>query len=244
MYTLRLALVAFVLASLALAQGTTALAASGYMLFGDAEIVSGGNPGNAAQLRSDESPGFGGVDFDTPAGMTVSDLTNLSTDYKFTAASCGGGAPRFQINVTTPASLTKNIHVYIGPPPNYTLCPPNVWANTLNLVTPASLVDTGQLPGGTFYDPWAHVLIAYGSYPVTGIQLVTDSTWFFAGATQTVVVDNVVINSTTYTFEPEPTKDSCKKGGWQDFTSSPGPFKNQGDCVSFFASGGKNEADE
>jgi hypothetical protein len=53
--------------------------------------------------------------------MTVSDLTNLSTDYKFTAASCGGGAPRFQINVTAPASLTKNIHVYIGPPPNYTL---------------------------------------------------------------------------------------------------------------------------
>jgi hypothetical protein len=59
-----------------------------------------------------------------------------------------------------------------------------------------------------------------------------------------VLVDNVMINSTTYMFEPEPTNDSCKKGGWQDFTSSPGPFKNQGDCVSFFASGGKNEADE
>ena len=31
-------------------------------------------------------------------------------------------------------------------------------------------------------------------------------------------------------------KDECKKGGWQTF----GVFKNQGDCVSFVATGGKN----
>ena len=31
-------------------------------------------------------------------------------------------------------------------------------------------------------------------------------------------------------------KDQCKKGGWQTF----GVFKNQGDCVSFVATGGKN----
>jgi hypothetical protein len=100
-------------------------------------------------------------------------------------------------------------------------------------------VDTSQLPGGTFYDTWAHAQAAYGTLTITGIQLVTDAGWLFAE--QTVLVDNVMINSMTYTFE---TKDSCKNGGWQDFTSSPGPFKNQGDCVSFFASGGKNEADK
>ena len=245
MYTLRLTLVAFVLASLALVQGSTALAASGYTLFGDAQIVSGGHPGNAAQIRSDMSraPFYGGVDFDIPAGTTVADLVNLSTDYEFTHGSCSEGAPRFQINVTTPTGPTRNIFVYIGPPPNYTLCPPNVWDNTGNLVTPGSLVDTGQLPGGTFYDPWTRVLVVYGSYPVTGIQVVTDTGYKFADRVQTVLVDNVKINSTTYTFEPAPTKDSCKKGGWQNFTSSPGPFKNQGDCVSFFASGGKNERD-
>ncbi len=32
------------------------------------------------------------------------------------------------------------------------------------------------------------------------------------------------------------TKDQCKNGGWRNF---PG-FKNQGDCVSFIATGGKN----
>jgi hypothetical protein len=31
-------------------------------------------------------------------------------------------------------------------------------------------------------------------------------------------------------------KDQCRKGGWQTF----GVFKNQGDCVSFVATGGKN----
>jgi hypothetical protein len=33
------------------------------------------------------------------------------------------------------------------------------------------------------------------------------------------------------------TKDDCKKGAWESF----GIFRNQGDCVSYVASGGKNE---
>jgi hypothetical protein len=38
------------------------------------------------------------------------------------------------------------------------------------------------------------------------------------------------------------TKDQCKNGGWQTFKNPDGSpmFKNQGDCVSFFATGGKN----
>ena len=53
----------------------------------------------------------------------------------------------------------------------------------------------------------------------------------------TAQFDNVTINSTTYTFE---SKASCKDGGWQNLTFSPGPFKNQGDCVSYFASSASN----
>jgi len=34
-----------------------------------------------------------------------------------------------------------------------------------------------------------------------------------------------------------PGKDDCKNGGWQSFPAPPGPFKNQGQCVSFFARG-------
>lgn len=37
------------------------------------------------------------------------------------------------------------------------------------------------------------------------------------------------------------TADQCKDGGWQTLTDSLGtPFKNQGDCVSFVRTGGKN----
>jgi hypothetical protein len=32
------------------------------------------------------------------------------------------------------------------------------------------------------------------------------------------------------------TRDDCKNGGWKTY----GVFKNQGDCVSFVATGGKN----
>jgi hypothetical protein len=56
--------------------------------------------------------------------------------------------------------------------------------------------------------------------------------------------------TTTYNFEltppPPPTppsKDACKKGGWANYTDVAGhAFANQGDCVSYFATGGKNKA--
>jgi len=239
MYALRVTLVSFMLASLALIQGTTAMAASGYALFGDATLTSG-HPGAGVQLRSvgtgPNTATFGGIDFDTPTTLTVGTLNELSTDYKFTSNSCGGGSPRFQINVGG-----ANIFVYIGPPPNYTGCAAGVWSNTGNLL--AGFVDTSQFAGGTFYDTWAHFVSLYGSHLITGIQLVTDGGWAVAGGTQTVQVDNVTINTTTYTFEEAVASDKerCKDGGWQDFTSSPGPFKNQGDCVSYFASGGRNK---
>jgi hypothetical protein len=52
---------------------------------------------------------------------------------------------------------------------------------------------------------------------------------------------------TTYDFEPNlptPTsKDQCKSGGWRNYADANGtPFKNQGDCVSYVATGGKNKA--
>jgi hypothetical protein len=216
----------------------TAVVGTGYSLFGGASYFAPGNASSrAVQLTSDLSnvkpvDDYSGVDFAVVAEMKLSDVTNLATDYNFTHNSCGGGSPRFQINVVTPSNETKNIFVYIGPPPNYNTCAPG-WTSSGNLVTPASLVDTSQLPGGTFYDTYAHAQTLYSTYPVTGIQLVADAAWAFTDQIQTVLVDNVQINNGTYNFEPG-AGDACKNGGWQSFTSAPGPFKNQGDCVSYF----------
>jgi len=225
----RLLLLVLVLAS---AVPTVVLAASDYSLFGDATLVSPGNASpTAVQLRSSETvpPKFAGVAFDIPAGTTFAEILNISSDYEFIAGSCGGGSPRFQINLTDGPN-SGNIFVYLGPSPNYTGCPPNVWLNTGDLAAPANLVDTSQLPLGTFYDPYASAQTRYGSYTITGIQLVVDGYWF--AGTQTMLVDNVMINDTIYTFEGV---HSCKEDGWQQFTSAPGPFKNQGDCVSYFS---------
>jgi hypothetical protein len=214
---------------------TASAASSGFTLFGDAQLVSPGhNSPTGVQLRSSTTiaPGYGGIDFSVASGTTFGSISNLGTDYMFTAAGCGGGAPRFQINVDG-----VNAFVYIGPPPSYTGCPMNVWTSSGNLAAPSGFVDTSQLPGGAFYDTFAAADAKYGTHAVTGIQLVIDADWFFPSGTQTVVVDNVMINDTTYTFE---SKESCKDGGWENFTSAPGPFKNQGQCVSFFAGGDKN----
>jgi hypothetical protein len=258
MKALRLSLVAALFSALSLWPTGSAVQAASFTLFGDAMLVSPGhNSATAAQLRSNTAASggltFGGVSFATPAGMTVSQLTNLATDYEFTEASCGGGAPRFAINIGS-----QNIFVYLGPFPNYTGCPPNSWTSSGNLVTAGSFVDTSQLPGGTFYDPWASALAKYGADVITGIQLVTDSSWFF-GTRQTVLVDNVMINDTTFTFESSQggggggggggQASQCKNGGWRNFTSSPGPFKNQGQCVSHFArqhgrGGGDEQGDD
>lgn len=51
------------------------------------------------------------------------------------------------------------------------------------------------------------------------------------------LVDGISLASST-PVGPPTDKDQCKKGGWQTFDNP--PFKNQGDCVSYVATGGKH----
>jgi len=218
----------------------TAMAAPGYSLFDDATLVSPGNASSrAVKTVSDGTPGWGGVDFVVPAGTTFADLQTLSTDYMFEADdSCTGGSPRFSIAVQDPNSPdTGNIFVYLGPGPNYTGCAANVWLNSGDLLDNAYTVDTGQLDLGTFYDPYAAALAKYGDYVVTGVSLVTDGGWAMGDGEQTVFFDNTNVDGDLYTYEPNvPTsKDQCKNGGYMTLEDANGqPFKNQGQCVSYF----------
>ena len=154
---------------------------------------------------------YSGIDFVVPANLTINDLNELGTDYKFTASSCATGSPRFGIELAGYSG--KAIFVYIGPPPNYTGCPPNVWTNTGNLLTPTSLVDISQLPGGTFYDTWAAAQARYSGQIVTDIFLVSDNG---PGSgrlgSQTVLIDNTDANGTIYDYEFT-SKSDCKDAG-------------------------------
>ncbi len=61
-----------------------------------------------------------------------------------------------------------------------------------------------------------------------------------------VEADLVDFNGTVYNFEPfiaASDKDQCKKDGWMNVTDANGNhFKNQGDCVSYVATNGRNPA--
>jgi hypothetical protein len=233
--------------TLALAVGGPALAAvgSGYTLFGSASYISPGyNSNRAVELVADTAGGepFSGIEFAVPEGFTVADIETLSTAYFFpTGSSCKDGSPRFQIQVdedNDPDTTAKNIFVYIGPPPNYTGCPSDVWSDTGNLVQDSDTVDASQL-GGQFYQTWESVVQEFGGRSVTGISLVADE---FSGP-QTVLIDDTLINDVLYDYEQD-SKQDCKKGGFKDFTTDPGPFKNQGQCVSYFAKQNKNKKED
>jgi hypothetical protein len=163
-------------------------------LFGTSSYVSPGNASpRAVKIEADDSSEFGGVDYPTPVPVAIENVNLLSTDYFFPAgSSCGGGSPRFVLALQGGG----HINVYIGPPPNYTLCPDSVWANTGNLLTPASLVDT-QNAGGTFYEPWATAQTRLAGRIVEEIFIVTDT---FAGP-RTTIIDNTNVNGTLYQYE-------------------------------------------
>jgi hypothetical protein len=139
--------------ALTLAVGAMAASAStDYTLFGDATIVSPGEASSAhtAQATSSGTHAFAGVDLGVPAGInTIADLTTFSTDYKFTAGSCGLGSPRFSIEVNNDPNT--NLFFYIGPSPSYTGCTSGTWTASGNLADPGNPVDATQL-GGTFYE--------------------------------------------------------------------------------------------
>jgi hypothetical protein len=228
----------FVPVSITAALGTlvvltgSAFAAS-YTLFGDAEIVSPGAGGSPHAVEADGTTTGSGIIFDIPAGTTFAGLDALSTDYLFIAGTCQFGSPRFQVRVVDPVLGERNIFVYIGPPPNYTPCPTPGYVNTGDLLEGVNPIDTSQLTGGTFYDPYTTALLKYGDYIVKRVSLVVDP-----GYGQIVRFDNTVIDETLYTYDQPQNKDECKNGGWTELTRADGTgFKNQGDCIQYVNTG-------
>jgi hypothetical protein len=207
-------------------------AGSSPTLFGDATFNASG-----VQLISSTSlpHGYSGIDFTLPAGTTLSSLTDIEATFQMTAGDCGGGSPRF----TAYSGSTPLVNLYFGPYPNYTLCGTAVQSTgNLTLLRVDSTPMNVPVPvGGTFYDSWSHAGTLAGSTPVTDIAVIVDADWFVNP--QTAQLFSVTLNGVTYNLAAPATKDQCKDGGWASFIN-PGAFKNQGDCVSFVATQGKN----
>jgi hypothetical protein len=126
----------------------------------------------------------------------------LSTDFNPTVGGCGGGSPRFSLELAG----GKNVFVYLGPSPNFTGCPLNAWQSSGNLIgnNDTGRYDTSQVQAGTQSNTYAGALALIGSQQVNKIDLVVDAGWFFNPKVQTVLVRNVQINGQTF-FVPTPT---------------------------------------
>jgi choice-of-anchor C domain-containing protein len=107
-------------------------------------------------------------------------------------------------------------------------------------------VDAGGAPSTYTYDTvaagntLANMKWAAQTYSFTATSASTTLT--FTSTTATAygpALDDVRVVAATPTA-----KDDCKNGGWQHLTDGQGhTFKNQGDCVSFVATKGKNLGD-
>lgn len=147
--------------------------------------------------------------------LKFEDIYKLSTDYNVTDTDCGGGSPRFSIELPnvggTLCSIpgdSCSIFVYLGPYPNYTGCAPG-WQSSGNLIESADLIfDTSQLAGGAFYDSYSNALALAGPVKVSGIDLVVDGGWTNPGPGQDILVNNVMVNN--YTLNTSGSEGLCE----------------------------------
>jgi choice-of-anchor C domain-containing protein len=102
--------------------------------------------------------------------------------------------------------------------------------------TTAYTFDTGTA-GNTLSDmKWTAQTYSFVATSATTVLAITSTTAGVYGP----ALDNVVVTETGATGTGG-TGSKCKNGGWRTMVDSHGNhFKNQGDCVSYFATGGKN----
>src|SRR5438128_3513777 len=149
------------------------------------------------------------------AGADITGLEGQTfTSASFTLAStaqCQGGSPRFDV-------VTTNGLFFLG----------------CNNVTPVINAN-----GTATYTFTAATIAAGGNqvpFPTGTIQAID----VLIDVQGTADLTNITVNGQVQVPAPATpkSKDDCKNGGWKNFTNP--AFKNQGDCVSFVATGGKN----
>lgn len=182
------AVVSVLVATPALAAGNAPDKVLGFSLFGDAEKL-----GDGARLRSDAAvaPGFGGIDFKLPRPVPFGEVTQLGTAFDPTDDTCGGGSPRFQLNIDTDndGDFDANVFAYPGTLPNYTCDSPGDSGNLVGSTEPR--FDASPIGGGIALTH-AQAAEAVGSGTVLGIQLVVDGSFTQPDGEQTVEVDPTV----------------------------------------------------
>lgn len=184
-----------------------------WQVFGDGSVVTLPSTSNMVGEMPSTAAGtnhYSGVAYVPTSPFLFSGLSTLSLDYAMVQGCFGGGSPRIYVGIDTTSDGIADgyVFVYIGTLPNYTDCPTiGAWSNTGNLVTdPGLRWDTGQFPGGTFYDSHAHAVALVGGNDVVEIGFVMDGSWL---ADQNIRIDNFQINSAVQSFNTPSATDNC-----------------------------------
>lgn len=192
---------------------------------------AGTDPGSFAQLSSGDST--------TITGWTVSAGT---VDYIGTYWQAADGARSIDLSGTGPGAIRQSFATTVGTTYQVTFSMSGNPAGGAGMKT--MTVDAGGAPS-----PFSYEVSATNPPTLADMKWVTKSFSFKATAATTVLT---FTSTTSGSFGPaidkvrlEPATPTaladCKKGGWKQLHDGQGRhFKNQGDCVSYFATKGRN----
>lgn len=206
-------------------------------------------PGGSAALQlSTDGTNAAKAQYIHGADTPLAQVTTLSYFTRQVAGQAGIAAPSYQLLVDLNGAGAGGFTTFVYEPYENGTVVANTWQqwdvsggqfwSSRSFTEGTCSVQAGA--GGTYFYTLSGLQAACPNAVVIGFGVNVGS----YNPSYLVEADLVNFNGTVYDFElfMVPTsKDQCKKGGWENLTDASGqPFKNQGDCVSYVATGGKN----
>ncbi|MCU1438810.1 MAG: hypothetical protein JWP66_1897 [Naasia sp.] len=209
------------------ANGHYAVSGSSLRVWTDGSSDTGVNPATGATWNTDKAAEY------VENVVALEQLPEPSFVWRDKPGDAITGAPGYQVIVDFNEDGVKDgilvwENVYGG----------NWWLADAPSITAAAVPHTGGGNGSGFYGTWAEWQEIGGDALGFGFSL-------GSGVYGDGFIDSISYDGATYTFAegPKPVvlanKNECKDGGWK--TSTAPVFKNQGDCVSSFASAKKGK---
>lgn len=215
-------------------------------------------PGGSVNFISDSSapgnPHYGALQLTTDATTTakaqylhdantpIANVNELSYSTKQNSASFPAGDPSYQFIVDLNGAAAGGFTTFVYEPYQNGVVVPGTWQSWD--------VDAGQFWSSRSFTDGTCVVVAGGGgapfYNLATLKTMCPNAVAIGfgvnigsnNPSYNVEADLVNFNGTVYNFEPFQTpsdKDQCKKNGWRSLSDQNGtPFKNQGQCVSYF----------
>jgi len=157
---------------------------------------------------------YGGFVTRNARGLTLDLLTTLATQYNVQAGNCGGGSPRFTLDMVNPAGVHDTIQVYIGDLSTvFQSCPTDAWTQDTSVADPSGNYATDAAGNRWDISHYCTPTYPYATYStavtcanglgltISAIFVVTDGSWSSTagapGGTQTVLFRSIQVNTTT-----------------------------------------------